>query len=163
MDFAPLYDKLGYGTTIWSLLASGLLTGKYNNEKTPAGSRFAPGEFPKSVQDHVMEVYVDVLGDQLYPRLRALGEIAKEIGCSQAQLSLAWAIANKDVSTCIMGATKVEQLVDNLKALDIFKKWNKSMEEKVEKAMKTQPTPPFNWRDWKPFEPRRHLTVEYHE
>ena len=162
VDFAPIYDKFGYGTTIWSPLAGGLLAGKYNNEKPTEEGRYTPGKMDEKIRDHVMETFVGVLGDQLYPRLRALGELAKELGCSQAQLSLAWAIANKDVSTCIMGASKLSQMVDNLKAIDLLKKWSKDIEQKVENVMKTEPASAFNWRDWKPFAPRRQLAVEYY-
>ena len=161
VDLVPLFDKLGYGTTIWSPLASGLLSGKYNDGKIPIDSRFSDKRIDKDIETTIKSWYTNEMGDRFYPCLKALGQVAKGVGCSQAQLALAWCIVNRDVSTCLMGASRVEQMAENLKCLDVVNKWSKEIEEKVEKAMQNQPTPPFNWRDWKPFEPRRHTSVAF--
>ena len=161
VELVPIFDKLGYGTTIYSPLANGLLSGKYNDGNAPEGSRLTSDKVSKELQERIMGRYKGELGDQFYPKLKALGELAKELGCTQAQLSLAWCIVNKDVSTCLMGASKPEQVIDNLGSLEIAKKWTKEIEEKVENVMKNQPDPAFNWRDWKAFEPRRYTSVEF--
>ena len=154
-SLASLFAKTGYGTTIWSPLASGFLTGKYNDEKIPEGSRFA-GKLDKNSNEMVLDRY---RSDQLYPKLRAIGDLAKEFGCTQAQLALAWCLVNKDVSTCITGASRPEQMVENLKSLEVAKRWTPEIEKKIEDVLKNQPESAFNWRDWKPTAPRRSLRV----
>eukprot|EP01022_Parablepharisma_sp_SALTPOND_P023497 TRINITY_DN49_c2_g1_i1.p2 TRINITY_DN49_c2_g1~~TRINITY_DN49_c2_g1_i1.p2 ORF type:complete len:305 (+),score=47.66 TRINITY_DN49_c2_g1_i1:2298-3212(+) len=160
VDLAPIYEKSGYGTTIWSPLASGMLTGKYNDEKVPEGSRFATDKLTQGMKDMIMTKYKGILGDQFYEKLRALGALAKEVGCTQAQLSLAWCLVNKDVSTCLIGASKPEQVVENMGALEVAKKWTPELEKKIEDIMKTAPTPDFNWRYWKSLEPRRQMRLD---
>ena len=159
-ELAPIFDKLGYGSTTWAPLANGLLTGKYNDGKFPEGTRLAGEKLSKVYQDTVMGWYKDVMGDNLYPALRALGELAKELGCTQAQLSLAWCIVNQNVSVCLIGASKAEQVIENLGALEVAKKWTKEIEDKVEAIIKSAPSPLFNWRDWKPFPFRREMVVK---
>jgi voltage-dependent potassium channel beta subunit len=110
-EYAPLFRDYGYGTTIWSPLASGLLTGKYNNG-VPANSR------------GTLKGY-DWLRDQLtnqenIDKVRALEPIANELGCSLAQLSIAWCAKNPNVSTVITGASRVEQVRENMKAVDVI-------------------------------------------
>ena len=161
VDLLPIFDKLGYGTTIWSPLASGILSGKYNDGKIPADSRFAGDKLSQPVKDRIFGGYKNQLGEEFTSKLQGLGALAKELGYTQAQLAIAWCIVNKDVSTCLLGASRVEQMVENLKSLDLVNKWTKETEAKVEAIMKNQPTPAFNWRDWKQFEPRRNTSVEY--
>ena len=84
-----------------------------------------------------------------------LKEVAQELGGSLAQLAVAWTLANKDVSTCMVGASKVSQLEDNLKALELVKKLDKDVLEKIEKILGNRPTPPMNWKLWSPAPPRR--------
>eukprot|EP00826_Nyctotherus_ovalis_P016428 TRINITY_DN14750_c0_g4_i3.p1 TRINITY_DN14750_c0_g4~~TRINITY_DN14750_c0_g4_i3.p1 ORF type:complete len:228 (+),score=85.83 TRINITY_DN14750_c0_g4_i3:73-756(+) len=155
VDLAPIFEKLGYGTTVWSPLGGGLLTGKYNDKKIPEGSRLAGGKLKKEDCDRMLKKYEDEAGGDLYEKLKALGSLAKELNCTQAQLALAWCIVNKDVSTCLIGATKPQQVVENIGALEVAKKWNNDIEKKVEDIMKNRPDPAFNWRFWKPFDHRR--------
>jgi len=112
-EYARLYEDIGLGTTIWSPLASGLLTGKYNNG-IPADSRGAlPG----------YEWLKEALSDQTrIEKVRKLQEIADGLGCSLAQLSIAWCAKNPNVSTVITGASKVSQVHENMKALDVLPK-----------------------------------------
>lgn len=77
------------------------------------------------------------------------------MGCSQAQLSLAWVIYNKDVSCAIFGATKISQVEDNLKAIEIYRKLTPEILEKIEKALDTRPVRETDWKTWKPLPPRR--------
>ena len=100
-DYAPLFERYGYGITIWSPLASGILSGKYNGNKIPEGSRMDTA-YGMNIDNNYKKKY----GDGLYEKLDKLADFAKEVGCSQAQLCLLWAISNKDVTTCILGASK---------------------------------------------------------
>lgn len=99
--------------------------------------------------------------EEFVKKMTALAALAKEVGCTQAQLSLAWVLVNKDVSTAIVGATKPAQMVDNLGAIDIVKKWTPDIEKKLEAIMGNTPEPTFNWRHWQPMPQRRSVTVEY--
>ena len=112
-EYAALYDEIGLGLTTWSPLASGLLTGKYRGG-VPQGSR---GAIPR------MKFLVDTLTDrQLNDAVAKLGDIAKELGCSTAQLAIAWCARNPRVSTVITGASRVEQVRENMKAADVIAK-----------------------------------------
>src|SRR5690606_4952449 len=113
VEYAPLYDEFGMGTTTWSPLASGLLTGKYN-DGVPAGSRLA--------SDDYAWLQRDVLGDAASRRLeraRAFTALAAELGAAPASLAIAWCLRNPRVSSVILGATRVAQLQQNLQALDV--------------------------------------------
>lgn len=112
-EYARLYEDIGLGLTTWSPLASGLLTGKYR-DGVPPGSR---GTLPR------MKFMVDDLTDREKNAVVAkLGTIAKELGCTTAQLAIAWCAANRNVSTVITGASRVEQVRENLKAADVVPK-----------------------------------------
>lgn len=82
--------------------------------------------------------------------LNGLGDYAKELGFSQAQLALAWCLANKDVSTVILGFTRLEQVDENLKALDLYAKWNDEIEKKVRDILQNEPETDMDWRKWTP-------------
>ena len=113
VEYAPLYAGMKLGTTTWSPLASGLLTGKYQ-QGIPSDSRAALKGYAwlePSVTDKEKLAVVD-----------ALVPLTKELGCSLAQLSIAWCLKNPHVSTVILGASRVEQLRENLVALDVAKK-----------------------------------------
>ncbi len=112
-EFLPIYQNVGLGTTIWSPLASGLLTGKYN-EGLPAGSRLALKGY-----EWVREKYFQ---EGKLERVRKMTEYAKKIGLAPAVLAIAWCLKNPNVSTAILGATKKEQLKQNLSALDAVDK-----------------------------------------
>jgi voltage-dependent potassium channel beta subunit len=111
-DYRPLYDLMGLGTTIWSPLASGILTGKYNNG-IPAGSRLdLPG------YEWLKDLWQSDKGKQRIAQVEKLAALAGEIGLPIHHLALLWCLANKNVSTVILGASKKSQLEDNLAALD---------------------------------------------
>ncbi len=112
-EFVPLYSEIGLGLTTWSPLASGLLTGKYI-DGVPAGSRATlPG------YEWLREQVTDPEANR---RVRSLQAVADELGVSLAQLSIAWCAANPHVSTVITGASRVEQVHENLGALDALEK-----------------------------------------
>ncbi|VTT74023.1 unnamed protein product [Fusarium fujikuroi] len=142
VEYAPLFNQFEYGTTIWSPLASGLLTGKYNNG-IPEDSRFATNKafFENTVNELQTEA-----GKAKIEKVKKLSEVAERLGGNVAQLSLAWALKNPNVSTVILGATKVEQLEDNFKALEIYKKIDDKVLEEIEKILdnKPKPAPTFN-------------------
>ena len=110
LEFAPLYAELGLGTTVWSPLASGLLTGKYN-ALVPGDARLGlPGH------DWLREMVMGDEGRRL-ARARRYTEVAAELGLPAAPLAIAWCLRNPHVSTVILGASRVEQLLQNLDAL----------------------------------------------
>ncbi len=113
-DYDIVYRDYGYGSTTWSPLSSGLLTGKYN-EGIPAGSR---GSLPNLawLREHLTDA------DKL-KRVAALQPIAEQMGASLAQFSLAWCLQNPHVSTVITGASRIEQLHENMKALNFTDKF----------------------------------------
>ncbi len=113
-EYAPLYKDPGIGTTIWSPLASGLLTGKYDSG-TPPGTRTSlPGL--EWLRD-------EMTGPGARPKLekvRRLKSVADEIGCTRAQLAIAWCLKNPHVTSAITGATRREQLIENLGAMKVL-------------------------------------------
>lgn len=134
VDYYTIFKNVGMGTTIWSPLASGLLTGKYN-DGVPEGSRLALEGF-EWLKDRT-------LSDEKIGRVRNLGNLAKELGTSLATLSIAWCIKNKNVTTAILGATKEEQLLENLKALDVLPLLTDEVMTKIDEIMGTKPEMPM--------------------
>jgi voltage-dependent potassium channel beta subunit len=112
-EYARLYEDIGLGLTIWSPLAGGLLTGKYRNG-VPAGSRGALESMAFLVKG-----LTDAAKNAAVSQLEA---VAGDLGCSLAQLSIAWAARNPRVSTVITGASRTTQLHDNLGAVDVISK-----------------------------------------
>lgn len=129
-EFLMIFKTVGMGTTIWSPLASGLLTGKYNNG-IPEGSRFALEGFDWLKNQWMV--------DDKLAKVKKLGELAKELATSMATLSIAWCIANPNVTTAILGATKKEQLTENLKALNVLPKLNAEVLKHIDDIMQTKP------------------------
>lgn len=132
-DYLEVFKNVGLGTTIWSPLASGLLTGKYNNG-IPDGSRISlPGfEWLKD------SVYVE----SKIEKVKKLGELANELGQSLAAISIAWTLKNPNVSTTILGATSKEQLEQNLQALEALPLLTEEVMGKIEAIMETKPVLP---------------------
>lgn len=133
VEFAEIYKNVGLGTTIWSPLASGLLSGKYN-DGIPKGSRLSLEGF-----DWLKE---KVLLEDRVKKVKKLSELATKLSTTTAALSIAWCIKNPNVSTAILGATKKQQLLDNLKALEVVEKLTPEVLEKIEAIMKTKPAAP---------------------
>jgi len=105
-EYRPLYEKYGIGTTTWSPLAMGILTGKYN-DGMPEDARFAKVDHPVMKAQWNRKMGGE-RGKKVIEALKKLGEYAQELGYTQAQLALAWVLANGDVSTCLMGFSKIE-------------------------------------------------------
>jgi voltage-dependent potassium channel beta subunit len=128
-EYERVYKDYGYGSTIWSPLASGLLTGKYG-QGIPADSRGALEGF-------------DWLHDQLtdqekLEKVRALEPIAKELGCTLSQLALAWCLKNPYVSTVITGASRVEQVHENMKASEVAPKLTPEILERIDNIVEVK-------------------------
>ena len=132
-EFLMIFKTVGMGTTIWSPLASGLLTGKYN-DGIPEDSRFALEGFDWLKDRWMTE-------DKLN-KVRQLTGFAKELGVPVSTLSIAWTIKNPNVTTAILGATKREQLVENLKALDVLPQLTPEVMQRIDDIMQTKPTLP---------------------
>jgi voltage-dependent potassium channel beta subunit len=133
VEYAPLYERFGLGTTIWSPLASGVLTGKYN-DGTPKDARInLPGYewLKKSVEG--------AQGKARIEKVRKLSELAAGIGISVTHLSLAFCLTNPHVSTVILGASKPAQLAENLKAIDHVEKLTPEVLAKIEAVMQNKP------------------------
>ena len=128
VEYAPLYEAYGMGTTIWSPLSSGLLTGKYNNG-VPADSRITQPGY-EWLRDRVLGK-----GKERVDKVRALQPIADELGVELAQLAIAWCLLNPHVSTVMLGASKIEQLEKNLGALDVLLRIDKALQKRIEQAV----------------------------
>jgi voltage-dependent potassium channel beta subunit len=125
-DYIDLFKYVGMGTTIWSPLASGLLTGKYNNG-IPEGSRMSLENYGWLKDRSIQEEKLD--------KVRKLDKVAKDLNTSLATLSIAWCIHNPNVTTAILGATKEAQLVENLKALEVYPKLTPEIMGEIDKIM----------------------------
>ena len=152
-EFVELFDDYKFGTTIWSPLASGILTGKYNNG-IPEGSRF---DVNKSA---FVAGYLNLwLGEKVreknVKKLNELAAIATQIGATLGQLALAWAIKNKDVHVCILGASNESQLKENIAAFDFVSKITAEIEKKIEDILENAPEQQTNFLTWKPLPGRR--------
>jgi voltage-dependent potassium channel beta subunit len=126
-EFAPLYKDQGLGTTIWSPLAAGFLTGKYLNG-VPEGSRLAMPGF-----DWLKERWVQ---EDKVKKVRALNDLAKQLNVSLPTMALAWCIKNPNVTTAILGATKREQLEENFKSLEVVKVLSDEVMGKIDEILK---------------------------
>ncbi len=129
-EYGRLYKEIGLGTTIFSPLASGMLTGKYS-AGIPADSRGAlPG----------YEWLRARLTDQeRLKKVQALEPIAADLGCALAQLALAWCLKNPNVSTVITGASRVSQVHENMRALDVVAKLTPEVMERIEAVLGNKP------------------------
>jgi len=129
-DYLPVFQNKGLGTTIWSPLASGFLTGKYN-DGIPEGSRLAIEGF-----DWLKKRW---LQDEKIKKVRKLADLAKRLEVSLSSMAIAWTIKNPNTTTAILGATKKDQLLENLTALDTLKKLTPDNMERIEKILQNKP------------------------
>lgn len=127
-EYAPLYKELGYGTTIWSPLYGGILTGKYNDGQIPKGSRADLKDFEWMKKRAQNEAKIAVA--------RQLAEVADDLGVSMAQMSLAWLLKNPNVSTIITGASRVSQVEENMKAVEIKDKLTDNVMDRISEIVK---------------------------
>jgi len=129
-DYLPVFQNVGLGTTIWSPLAAGFLTGKYLNG-IPDDSRLAIQGFDWLKERWVQEAKIE--------KVKKLAVLAQEMGVSLAELAIAWTIKNPNVTTAILGATKKQQLEENLKALQVLQLLTPEIMEKIEQVLQNKP------------------------
>ena len=110
-EYAPIFKNYGLGTTIWSPLASGVLSGKYMN-RMPNKHRFKVKGY-EWLKDELLQ-------EEFLPKLHIIKKIADELGVTMAQLSIAWCLKNQNVSSVILGASKKNQLKENLASLEVY-------------------------------------------
>lgn len=124
-EYQRLYSDIGLGLTTWSPLASGILSGKYA-KGIPAGSRLSlPG----------YEWLKDRFPQEVLSSVAALEPIARDLGGTPSQLAIAWCLRNPHVSTVITGASRLEQLQENMKALELLPKLTQQILEEIDKAL----------------------------
>ncbi|MFP4373006.1 MAG: potassium channel beta subunit family protein [Spirochaetaceae bacterium] len=132
-EYRRLYSEIGLGTTIWSPLYSGILTGKYT-DGVPEDSRLnLPG------YEWLRERLLGEDRTALLEAVPKLGKIAQELDASMAQLALAWTLKNPNVSTAITGASRPEQVTENMKAIDVLEKLDDSVMERIEEILAPLP------------------------
>ncbi|MDZ4160091.1 MAG: aldo/keto reductase, partial [Anaerolineaceae bacterium] len=131
MEYLPLFRDLGYGATIWSPLASGVLTGKYN-AGVPEGTRASLKGY-EWLRDQI-------LNPEKLETARKLKPVADDLGCSMAQLALAWCLNNPNVSTVITGASRPEQVTENMKALEVVPLLTSELVERIDTILGNKPT-----------------------
>jgi voltage-dependent potassium channel beta subunit len=139
-EFVPLFKEIGLGTTTWSPLASGLLSGKYN-DGIPSGTRASlPG------YEWLKNRFENEEGKRRIEIVKKLVPIAQEVGCTMAQLAIAWCLKNPNVSTVITGASKPSQVTENMQAISVAEKLTPSIMEKIEGILQNKPEEPYNFR-----------------
>jgi voltage-dependent potassium channel beta subunit len=139
-DYTHLFQEIGLGTTIFSPLDSGILTGKYN-QGIPKDSRLDLDGF-----DWLREGYESEEGKDKIKKVAELLPIAEELGCTMAQLALAWCLRNPNVSTVITGASQPDQVVENMAALDVASKLEEQVMERIEAVLENQPKSEADFR-----------------
>ena len=130
VEYERIFSEMGYGSTIWSPLASGVLTGKYNDgfpEDTRLGMKCLEWLKEKVINDENIRIS------------RELSKVAADLGCKLPSLAIAWCLKNPHVSTVILGGSKKHHLIDNLKALEVAEKIDASVSEKIEEILNNKP------------------------
>jgi voltage-dependent potassium channel beta subunit len=133
-EYIRLYKEIGLGTTIWSPLASGLLTGKYN-QGIPEGTRATLEGY-----EWLKKRFESERAKGQIEKVRQLVPIAEELDCSLAQLALAWCLKNPNVSTVITGASRREQVVENMQAVDLVSSLSDDIMENIESILDNKPS-----------------------
>jgi len=140
VEYQRLYTEIGLGTTIWSPLASGLLTGKYN-DGIPEDSRASLGGY-----EWLRKRFTDKEAQEQIQKVIKLSKVAKELSCTTAQLALAWCLLNPHVSTVITGASRSSQVEENMKALEIVDQITADVVETIEGILDNKPESPPDLR-----------------
>jgi len=143
-EYSRLYKEMKLGLTIWSPLGSGLLTGKYISKEFAPDTRLGTETHMKWLRTQLlsnegMNQLEEKNFDTILQKVSELKPIAEKIGCTVAQLALAWCIKNPNVSSVITGASKVEQVVENFKALEFVPKLTPEIIEQIEGVLKNKP------------------------
>jgi voltage-dependent potassium channel beta subunit len=140
-EYAHLYTEIGLGTTIFSPLDSGLLSGKYNDG--------IPGETRVTLDGYewLRKRFENQEAQRRINKVKQLAPIADELGCSLAQLALAWCLKNPNVSTVITGASRPEQVSENMQALEVAGHLTSGMMDRIEEILDNKPKPVDDFRD----------------
>lgn len=133
VEFSQIYKTVGLGTTVWSPLASGILTGKYNDKSD---------EEVRLKRDELSWLAERMLTDENLAKVKQLGSLAAELGISLPVLAVAWTLKNPNVSTAILGATKTHQLKENLQAVEAQSKLTEDVMERIESILQNRPNHP---------------------
>ena len=153
-EYRDLFKKYKMGTTIWSPLQAGVLTGKYINDN-PTDARLSSTNYSAANK----KLYFDNK-EEVDNKLLKLKEIAEnKLSCSLTQLAIAWTIVNPDVSVCLLGASKVSQLEETLKSLEVSKKLTPEILLEIEEVLKNAPEGETDFRTWKMLPSRRNLLL----
>ena len=139
-EYLPLFKKTGLGTTIWSPLASGVLTGKYLNG-IPKDSRLE-AMAPSAVKDSLVNRLKSEEGRVRNEKVKKLEIIAKKLGCTLSQLAIAWCVKNPNVSTVITGASRPTQVTENMKSLEVAKKMDSEIMKDIDAILENKPKVP---------------------
>ena len=139
-EYAPLYEEIGLGTTTWSPLASGILTGKYN-DGIPEGSRLSLANY-----QWLRPELESAAGLAKVAKVKQLMPLAEELGCTMSQLAIAWCLTNDDVSTVITGASRPSQVTENMAALQVAELLTPEVQERIEGLLDNRPEGEKNWR-----------------
>jgi len=139
-EYLPLYNKIGLGTTIWSPLKSGLLTGKYNNG-IPDKSRLSLESL-----EWLKNSILSEEGIKNIEKVKQLTKLAEELGITMTDLALAWVLKNNNVSTVITGASRSEQVRENMKAINFINLLTDDVLSKIDEILQNKPTPEQDWR-----------------
>lgn len=157
IGYKKLFEKKLLGTTIWSPLAGGVLTGKYN-DGIPEGTRYDKN--PELLR--IFNLYfAEDKKEKTITALHKFKALAEELEVSQAQLAMAWCVVNPDVSTAITGASRPEQIVDTVNALKVLPKLTKEVLQRIEEIFSTEPTGKRNMKNFEPEKSRRREILQY--
>lgn len=139
-EYLPLYEITGLGTTVWSPLASGLLTGKYN-DGVPDESRINLENY-----EWLKKIILSESGKSKIEKVRMLKPIADDLNISLAEMGLAWCLKNPNISSVITGASKPQQVKQNMKAIDAVPKLTEEVMLKIDEVLDNKPTPEPDFR-----------------
>jgi voltage-dependent potassium channel beta subunit len=139
-EYRRLYGELGMGITTFSPLAAGVLTGRYNDSLENAGRLNLPG------YEWLKAIYESEEGKQRLEKSRRLAALAASIGIPLHHLALLWCLNNPNVSSIILGASRLEQVKDNLTVLDNRHKLNQNVAHQIEEIMANRPVDPVDWK-----------------
>jgi len=150
-EYARMFKDTGYGSTIWSPLACGLLTGKYNSKNFAEGTRLGDTGSYKWLRDQLVKGeglngLEERSFDGIISKVDRLMPIAKKVGCSMAQLAIAWVLSNPNVSTCITGASSEAQVRENFQSIKFVAALTPEIRTEIEGALGNKPRPAKNYR-----------------
>ncbi len=139
-DYLPLYDEIGLGTTIWSPLDSGLLTGKYN-DGIPENTRVSQRGL-----EWLLEEFVSPTARRNIEKVKQLMPVAAGLGMTISQMAIAWCLKNPHVSSVITGASNPQQVIENMQAMELSEKLTPAVLEQIETILLNQPEPYSDYR-----------------